>query len=213
MSASGPLTLDNIKQFAAAWYRALDNHAPIEELVRLLAEDVQTHHLTVTKRKDVYFADGPNHHVWLLDAAGQKRVVTSEVNWPHGLRVSADQSFLIVTDSQDGNVWSFQIQADGSLTNGSPFFRLEIPGERSQIDAGGVTVDTEGYVYVATRIGVQVCDPSGRVTEVISSPGEGGLAGVFFAGPNLQWLYVTDGDRIFRRSVKRRGVTSGNLKR
>jgi len=41
MSASGPLTLDNIKQFAAAWYRALDNHAPTEELVRLLADDVQ----------------------------------------------------------------------------------------------------------------------------------------------------------------------------
>lgn len=41
MSVSGPLDMENIKQFAAAWYRALDNHAPTEELVRLLAEDVQ----------------------------------------------------------------------------------------------------------------------------------------------------------------------------
>ncbi|MCU1259310.1 MAG: gluconolactonase [Bryobacterales bacterium] len=175
----------------------------------ILAEGVQTHHLKVTERKEVYFSDAPNHQVWLLDAAGQKRVVTREVNWPHGLRLANDQSLLIVTDSRDGNVWSFQIQADGSLTNGSCFLRLEIPGERAEIDAGGVTVDTEGYIYIATRIGVQVCDPSGRVIEVIGSPGTGGVADVFFAGPNLQWLYVTDGDRIFRRPVKRRGATSG----
>jgi len=31
---------------------------------------------------------------------------------------------------------------------------------------------------------------------------------VFFAGPDLQWLYVTDGERVYRRPSKRRGVTS-----
>ena len=174
----------------------------------ILAEGVQTHHLTVTDRKEVYFADGPNHQVWLLNRAGQKRVVSSEVDWPHGLRVSADRSFLIVTDAHNGEVWRFQIQADGSLTNGSPFFHLEIPAGPSEIEVGGVTVDTEGYVYFATRIGVQVSDSRGRVTEVVSPPGKSGLANVFFAGPNLQWLYVTDGDRLFRRFVKRRGVSS-----
>ncbi len=38
MSTPNPLTEDNIKKFVAAWYLALDVHAPIEEIGRLLAD-------------------------------------------------------------------------------------------------------------------------------------------------------------------------------
>jgi hypothetical protein len=41
MSSAEAFGLDNIKKFAAAWYLALDNHAPSEELMRLLSDDVQ----------------------------------------------------------------------------------------------------------------------------------------------------------------------------
>jgi hypothetical protein len=34
-----PLTEDQIKRFVAAWYLALDNHAPIEEFYALLADE------------------------------------------------------------------------------------------------------------------------------------------------------------------------------
>jgi hypothetical protein len=36
---STPITHEQIKTFVAAWYRALDNHDPIEECYTLLAED------------------------------------------------------------------------------------------------------------------------------------------------------------------------------
>lgn len=36
---STPITQEQIKTFVAAWYRALDNHDPIEECYTLLAED------------------------------------------------------------------------------------------------------------------------------------------------------------------------------
>src|SRR5579862_8354287 len=41
MSDTAPFDLENIRRFAAAWYLALDQHAPTEQLERLLAEDVQ----------------------------------------------------------------------------------------------------------------------------------------------------------------------------
>jgi len=69
--------------------------------------------------------------------------------------------------------------SSGNFGIHGPGERPKLPGERSGIDAGGVTVDAEGYVYAATRIGVRVCDPSGRAAEVISPPGESGLADVF----------------------------------
>ena len=175
----------------------------------VLAEDVQTHHLTVTERSELYFSDAPNHKVWFLDASGRRAVVTSEVDWPHGVRLSADRSLLIVTDSQNGNVWSFRIQTDGSLTSGGPFCRIETRGEPSKISPGEVTFDTEGSAYVATTLGVQVCDAKGNVAGIIRTPGNDGVSDVFFAGHNLHWLYVTDGERMFRRYVNRHGVIAG----
>jgi gluconolactonase len=53
-----------------------------------------------------------------------------------------------------------------------------------------------------------VCDQPGRVVAVISKPQPGPLTNVEFGGPNLDTLYVTAGDKVFRRKVKRRGVNS-----
>jgi gluconolactonase len=64
----------------------------------VVAEGVQTHHLTVTERNEVYFADAPNQRVWFVDAAGNKRVVFTGIDWPKGMRASTDQSLLVVND-------------------------------------------------------------------------------------------------------------------
>ena len=174
----------------------------------IVAEGVQTHHLTVTERNDVYFADAPNHKIWLVDRAGNKRVVSGDLNWPHGLRASPDQSILAVNDPPRRWVWTFQIQRDGSLANGRPFYQLEAPDESSETDAGGMTFDTAAFLYVATKQGVQVFDPAGRVVAIINTPGKDGVSDVFFGGPNMQWLFVTDGDRIYRRLSTRRGAAA-----
>lgn len=172
----------------------------------VITEGVQSHHLTVTSRNHIYFSVPPTHKVWLVDAAGHKRVVHDGINWPRGVRASPDESVLVVDDPPTRWVWSFQIQVDGSLINGRPFYRLETSGEKSETDAGGMVFDSEGFLYVATNIGVQVCDRQGRVTAVIDAPGRDGVSNVFFGGPGLQWLYVTDWDKVYRRPVKRRGA-------
>ncbi len=173
----------------------------------VIAEGVQSHHLAVTARNEVYFSEAPKHTVSMIDTKGNQRVVVDQINWPRGVHVSPDQSLLVVNDPNTRWVWSFQIQADGSLSNGQPFYRLDIPDDATSSDAGGMTFDTEGYLYVATASGVQVCDQPGRVNAILSlPPGSNGLTGVYFAGPNLEWLYVSDGQRIFRRKMKVRGA-------
>jgi gluconolactonase len=175
----------------------------------LIAEGVQSHHLTVTARGDIYFSVPPAHKVWLVDARGHKRVVHDGINWPRGVRTSPDQSTLVVNDPPTRWVWSFQIQVDGSLINGQPFYRLETIGRKSGTDAGGMTFDSEGLLYVASDLGVQVCDKRGRVAAIINAPGGQGVSNVFFGGPGLRWLYVTDGDKVYRRPVQRHGAVFG----
>ena len=178
----------------------------------VIADGVQTHHLTVTQRNELYFTEAPTHSVWFVDAKGSKRIVYSGINWPHEVRLSSDQSLLVVNDPHLKWVWSFQIQPDGSVTNGEPFYRLEMPDDSSDTDASGMAFDTEGFLYVGTRFGVQICDQPGRVNTIINKPQgmTGGVANLVFGGPNMQWLYMTDGDKMYRRQLKRQGAVPWN---
>lgn len=162
----------------------------------------------MTAHNEIYAADAPNHKIWLSDTAGKMRAVTGDVDWPRAVRVSPDQSLLVVNDPRTRWVWSFQIQEHGSLVNGQPFYHLETADESSASEAGGMTFDTEGYLYVATSVGVQICDQPGRVNAILNPPGRESVTDVFFGGPNMHWLYATDGDRIYRRLTKRRGAVS-----
>lgn len=64
-------------------------------------------------------------------------------------------------------------------------------------------MDTEGFLYVATRLGVQVFDQPGRLTAILDTPQSSGLSNVVLGGPDLDTLYVTSRDKVFRRRVRR----------
>jgi gluconolactonase len=174
-----------------------------------IASDVNSNDLAVNAKGEIYFSDPPGKRVWFIDAKGNKRVVLHEgVEFPNGVRLSPDQSLLFVADSRNKWVWSYQVQADGSLANGQAFYRLETTDENSISSADGMTLDTEGHLYVATRLGVQICDQPGRVVAILNKPQSGPLSNVVFGGPNLDYLYVTAGDKVFKRKLRRKGVVS-----
>jgi len=126
------------------------------------------------------------------------------MGYPNGVRLSPDQWLLNVADFSDRWVWSFQIQPDGSLSNGQRFHRLETEDESSAMP-DGMTLDTEGYLYVATNLGIQISDQAGRVNAIIRKPQPGRPSNVVFGGPDLNILYVTAGDKVFRRQVRAKG--------
>jgi sugar lactone lactonase YvrE len=172
----------------------------------VIAEGVDSNHLAVTRRGEIYFTDSPNKQVWYIDAKGNKRVVHEGIASPNGVLLSPDQSLLMVADPAGKWVWSFQVQPDGSLANGEPFYRLETTDESSASGAEGMTMDSEGFLYVATRLGVQVCGPPGWMVAIINKPVPGPLSQIVLGGHDLQTLYVTAGDKVFRRRIQRKGV-------
>ena len=172
----------------------------------VIAEDVNSNDIAVNSRGEIYFTDPPGRRVWFVDAKGSKRVVFEGMQFPNGVLLSPDQSLLMVADTPSKWVSSFQMQPDGSLINAQPFYRLETWDTDSAGGADGMTVDSEGYLYVATRLGIQVCDQPGRVVAIIDKPQPGSLSNVVFGGRDLQYLYVTAGDKVFRRHTRRKGV-------
>ena len=74
-----------------------------------------------------------------------------------------------MNDSDHRGIWWFQVQPDGSLTNGDAIYRLEAPDE-SATGAAGMVLDSEDFFYVATNLGIQVFDPAGRVMAILQPP-------------------------------------------
>ncbi len=107
-------------------------------------------------------------------------------------------------------VWSFQVLEDGGLANGQPFHHLQLPDDVSHgpvhSGAEGMTYDETGHLYVATNLGIQILDQPGRVVGIIRPPGMDDVTSVVFAGPGLQTLYATAGGKVWRRTLRRKGV-------
>ena len=76
-------------------------------------------------------------------------------------------------------------------------------------DAGadGLEVDRDGRLYVATRLGLQVCDQAGRVNAIIPTP-NGKIANLCFGGPGFDTIYAACGDKVYKRKVKVKGVNA-----
>jgi len=177
---------------------------------KVAAQNVEASDLAITAKGAVYFADSVHKTVGFIDASGHSRDVYSggEIALPSGVGLSPDQAMLVVTDGQSRYSWSFQIAADGSLANGEPFYRLEMPEAGWMSGVRGVAEDSSGQVYFATPLGIQVCEANGRVATILNPPEPGGISSLAFGGKDQDWLYATEGGRLFRRPVKVRGVAA-----
>ena len=174
---------------------------------KIAARNVEAHDIAITEKGAIYYTDQAHKTVGLIDAAGDARVVVDGGGMavPAGITLSPDQAFVIVSDAQSRFSWSFQIAPDGSLENGEPFYRLEMPEQGWMSHAVGVREDSEGQVYFATPLGIQVCMPNGRVEEILNAPEPealGTISSLAFAVGNPAWLYVVEGGKLYRRPVK-----------
>ena len=172
----------------------------------VLATDVSSNDLVVNAKNEVWWTDPPGHRIWFTDGKGTKKVVHEGLDFPNGVILSPDQSLLLCVDMRSRWVWSFQVQPDGSLANGQAFYHLETWDYDSQSGGDGLTMDVEGHLYVATRQGIQVCDQPGRVVAIFNNPQNLQPSNCCFGGPNLDYLYTTNREKVFRRKIRRKGL-------
>ncbi len=178
---------------------------------QIVAQGVDAHDLAVTSKGRIYFTDPAARRVWLLDTDKKKRVVfqsTTENNigYPAGLQMSPDEHLMNVTDRDSRWVWSMQVAADGGLQYGMPYHHLETLDDTQVTQAAGIAIDSTGHLFVATALGIQVVDQPGRVVGVVRKPSAGPVAAVVFGGEGLHTLYVTTGDKVWARKMRRTGT-------
>lgn len=161
------------------------------ELIYTTASGIETHRALRTND----YAPGEN---W-----GLRALV------PNGISLSSMGSIVYVSDPNGKWVWSYQLQSEGSLANAEPFFRMETTDESSASGAAGMAVDSNGLLYVATLLGVQIGSVQGAVTAIVNRPEQadpalGPISGVALGGADHQYLYAVIGNDIYRRHLVRK---------
>ncbi len=177
-----------------------------------IAEGFVGNDIVVAHNGSVYVTNPPADNanapsnVFLIKPNGSKTVVDTGLKYANGVTLSPDQSLLYVSDYRSHWVYSYVIQPDGSLQFKQRFYWLHAPDTSDQSNADGIRVDRDGRLYVATAMGIQVCDQAGRVQCIIPTPNRR-LSNVTFGGPSFNTLFATCGDRIYKRKLK---VTGAN---
>jgi sugar lactone lactonase YvrE len=147
--------------------------------------------------------------LYLVRPNGDKIIVDEGLKFANGITLTPDQTQLLVTESASHWVWVYKIKPDGTLQYKQRYGWLHEPDTEENAWGDGLKCDTAGRVYVASRIGIQVLDQLGRVNAIIPAPPSNSqTSNVCFGGPDFNILYVSAGDKVFRRRLKTRGVNS-----
>ena len=174
----------------------------------VIADNINGNDLLVTRNGNVYVTvpDGSEKpsKLILIRPGGEKLVVDSGLKFINGLTLTPDQTQLYVAESASHWVWIFTVMPDGSLANKQHFGWLHCPDNSETAWPDGMKCDREGRLYVATRLGIQVLDPLGRVNAIIPVP-SGQASNCCFGGPNFDILYVSSGNKVYRRQLHVRG--------
>lgn len=148
-----------------------------------------------------------NERCWFVSPSGEIKALKVGLTNPNRVTLSPDQSLLYLSEAQSHWVFSYQIQPDGSLAHKQRYYWLHVPDTAEDAGAGGMKVDRDGRLYVATRMGVQVCDQAGRVNCILPVPG-GEVTDVAFGGAEFDTLFAVCGGKLYKRKLRVQGANA-----
>jgi sugar lactone lactonase YvrE len=168
-----------------------------------IADGIRGRNLVVTHNGNIYVAEPDK--VWLVKPSGEKLTVDTGLNQATGIALSPDGLWLAVAENKTHWGYSYSVQPDGTLQNKQQFYWFHVPDWADDSGVRAWCMDRDGRLYAATRMGVQVFDRNGRSRCILPVPG-GQVTGVCFGGANFDTLYVTCGDKVYKRALKVQGA-------
>ncbi len=165
----------------------------------------------------LYFTDPPYgikseeeelgfYGVYRLSANGELTLLVDDFIRPNGIAFSPDETQLYINDSQEGHIRVFDVQPDGTLTNGRLFATQKNPDKRGVPD--GMKVDIQGNIYSTGPGGVWVFSPSGEKLGLIETPET--AANLAWGDADYKTLYITATSSLYRIRLNIQGVQPGN---
>jgi gluconolactonase len=145
--------------------------------------------LWIDPQGGIYFTDPAyqspvvqeGEHVYYLSPdRGQVKRVVNNMTRPNGIVGTPDGKTLYVTDQGAGQTFAYGINSNGTLSNQQLF---------ASVGSDGMTLDTQGNLYLTTPNQVQVFDAAGNHLRNI--PTQENPTNVTFGGTDHRTLFIT----------------------
>jgi gluconolactonase len=101
---------------------------------------------------------------------GKLRLVSTDLKGPNGIAFSPDEKYLYIGnwDEQKKVVMRYEVEFDGSLSNGRIFFDMTHAKGEDALD--GIKVDQRGNLYVSGPGGLWILSPEGKHLGTVFAP-------------------------------------------
>jgi len=167
----------------------------------------------------------PGRAVYYVSPEGQVTRVTqpNEFAMPNGIVLSPDgktlyinncyddESWYPVKSEKDNFVWAYDVNADGTISNGRKFATLFLIGNvldrkgRSS-SADGMAIDKQGNLYVATYYGVQIFNSKGEFVGMINLPSF--PVSLCFGDSDMKTLYIVSYSKVYKIRTNMEGYVN-----
>ena len=149
----------------------------------------------------------PEGNLYRLDPDHQLSHMRSGIKVSNGLGWSPDNQVMYYADSPTQCIFAFDYDIDsGRMTNERIFCKIE------QGYPDGLTVDAEGYVWLAVWDGWRIVRyaPDGSIDKTIEMPIQRPTS-CMFGGPNLNQLYITSAIKNLPVAELEKQPEAGNI--
>ncbi len=170
-----------------------------------IAKDVKCSGIVAANDGTIYFTVPETKTVWMARAGQEPVVAGTGFSGTQGITLSTDQTLVQVSDFDGRYVWSSVRKPNGELTHIQPYFHIHSPPAAIDVRPmnDGMCSDSAGWLLVASKMGIQVCDQPGRVNLIISPPtGAGRTTSVAFTGANSSTIFATFQSAVYKRKTK-----------
>lgn len=155
--------------------------------------------LVIDKAGGVYFTDpgfrAPDplpqgtHAVYYADRNGKVTRLIDDLPNPNGVILSPNEKTLYVIPTGQAEMMAYTIESPGKIGAGQVFCKLKQKEGEEGRGGDGLTIDTEGNLYITSGLGLQVFNPQGELLGIIELPQQ--PANVTFTGEKNNVLLAT----------------------
>ncbi len=211
--------------------KRLDLYEPNGTFIRTLADSYQGKPLNgpndavIDRNGGIYFTDPffqkPNppqdaEALYYLPDGGRLRRVAADFVSPNGVIFTPDEQTLLVVDTQAPDIHAYDVHTYGSLSNHRIFGQVTLPPREQgepvpRSGSVGVAMDTDGRLYVATDLGIEVFDSGGRSLGVLNLDEMKRPINMTFDRQDPYRMIITAYSSVYALRMKVRGISFPRL--
>jgi gluconolactonase len=112
-----------------------------------------------------------------------------------------DESWYPVNSKKENFIWAYDVNADGTISNGRQFAKLFLTDavldrKAKSSSADGMAIDKKGNIYVGTYYGVQIFNATGAFIGMINLPSF--PVSLCFGDDDMKTLYIVSYSKVYK---------------